>query len=66
MPDMNSPRIKPSAFFRRGRRRARLSFVPDRWETKLGGVVENLAAMQELVDFGAVVAQVDARERGAS
>jgi transposase, IS5 family len=54
---MITPRIKPSAFWRR-QPTADL-FVQDQRQAKLGSFVENLAAMDELIDFAAVAAQVD-------
>ncbi len=54
---MITPRIKPSAFFRR---EPKIDlFVQDTREAKLGNFVANLAAIDELVDFGAVAAEVD-------
>jgi len=54
---MITPRIKPSAFFRREAKTD--LFVQDHRETKLGGFVANLAAIDQLVDFGAVAREVD-------
>lgn len=54
---MITPRIKPSAFFRREPRSD--LFVQDRREAKLGGFIANLAAMDELVDFAAIASEVD-------
>ncbi len=54
---MITPRAKPSAFFRR--QPSGDLFVQDQRETKLGGFIANLAAMDELVDFGAIAAHVD-------
>lgn len=55
---MITPRIKPSAF-RRRQPTADL-FVQDQRQAKLGGFIANLAAMDELMDLNAIVAEVDA------
>lgn len=54
---MITPRIKPSAFF--ARRPSTDLFVQEQREGKLGSYVAKLAAMDELIDFAAVAAQVD-------
>ena len=54
---MITPRIKPSAFWRR--QASSDLFVQDRRQEKMGSFIANLAAMDELVDFAAVAAQVD-------
>lgn len=54
---MITPRIKPSAFFRREAKTD--LFVQDHREAKLGGFIEKLAAIDALVDFGAVAREVD-------
>jgi transposase, IS5 family len=58
MTAMITPRIKPSAFWRR-QPTADL-FLQDQRQAKLGGFIANLAAMDELIDFGAIAAEVDA------
>ena len=58
MPAMISPRIKPSAFWRR--QPSTDLFVQDNRQAKLGGFIANLAAMDGLIDFAAIAAQVDA------
>lgn len=58
MSAMITPRIKPSAFWRR-QPTADL-FVQEQRQDKMGGFIANLAAMDELIDFAAVAAQVDA------
>ncbi|WAC71383.1 IS5 family transposase [Roseateles sp. SL47] len=55
---MITPRIKPSAFWRR--QASSDLFVQDRRQEKMGSFIANLAAMDELVDFAAVAAQVEA------
>lgn len=55
---MITPRIKPSAFWRR-QPTADL-FVQEQRQAKLGGFIANLAAMDELIDFSAIAAEVDA------
>lgn len=57
MRSMITPRTKPSAFFRR--EASKDLFVQDLREAKLGGFVANLAAIDGLVDFGAIAAEVD-------
>lgn len=57
MRSMITPRIKPSAFWRR-QPTADL-FVQDQRQAKLGGFIANLAAMDELINFAAIAAQVD-------
>lgn len=58
MAAMITPRIKPSAFWRR---QASVDlFVQDQRQSKLGGFIANLAAMDELIDFAAIAAQVEA------
>lgn len=59
MESMITPRIKPSAFFQ-DRPEADL-FVQEQRQAKLRGYVANLAAMDELIDFGALAAAVDAK-----
>lgn len=54
---MISPCIKPSAFWRR--QPSADLFVQDQRQAKLGSFIANLAAMDELIDFAAVAAQVD-------
>jgi IS5 family transposase len=56
---MIPPRIKPSAFFRRQPSSVDL-FVEEHRQAKLGAYVANLAAMDALINFGAVAAAVDA------
>ena len=58
MTAMITPRIKSSAFWRR--QPTVDLFVQDQRQAKLGGFIANLAAMDELIDFGAVAAEVDA------
>ena len=53
-----TPRIKPSAFWRR--QAGADLFVQYQRQAKLGGFIANLAAMDELIDFTAITAQVDA------
>jgi IS5 family transposase len=55
---MITPRIKPSAFFQD--QPASDLFVQEHRQVKLGGYVANLAAMDGLIDFGAVAGAVDA------
>jgi len=55
---MITPRIKPSAFWRR--QASSDLFVQEQRQDKLGGFIANLAAMDELIDFAAVAVQVDA------
>jgi IS5 family transposase len=55
---MITPRIKPSAFWRR--QPSADLFVQDQRQAKLGGFIANLAAMDELIDFSAIAVQVDA------
>lgn len=58
MAAMITPRIKPSAFWRR---QASVDlFVQDQRQSKLGGFIANLAAMDELIGFAAIAAQVEA------
>lgn len=57
MATMITPRIKPSAFWRR-QPTADL-FVQDQRQGKLGSFIANLAAMDELIDFAAIANQVD-------
>ncbi|MFN3915886.1 MAG: IS5 family transposase [Aquabacterium sp.] len=57
MGGMITPRIKPSAFWRR--QPSADLFVQEQRQAELGGFVESLAAMDELIDFGAVAAQVE-------
>lgn len=57
MERMITPRIKPSAFWRR--QPGGDLFVQDQRQAKLGGFIANLAAMDELIDFSAIAAQVD-------
>lgn len=54
---MITPRIKPSAFWRR--QPSVDLFVQDQRQTKLGSFIANLAAMEELINFSAIAAQVD-------
>ena len=54
---MITPRIKPSAFWRR--QPSTDLFVQDQRQAKLGGFIANLAAMDELIDFAVIAAQVD-------
>ena len=58
MSPMITPRIKPSSFWR-SQPGADL-FVQDQRQAKLGGFIANLAAMDELIDFAAIAARVDA------
>jgi IS5 family transposase len=58
MPAMITPHIKPSAFWRR--QASSDLFVQDQRQAKLGSFIANLAAMDELIDFVAIAAQVDA------
>jgi IS5 family transposase len=55
---MITPRIKPSAFFRR--QPSVDLFVEEHRQAKLGAYVANLAAMDALINFAAVAAAVDA------
>jgi len=55
---MITPRIKPSAFFQD--QPATDLFVQEHRQAKLGSYVANLAAMDGLIDFGAVANAVDA------
>jgi transposase, IS5 family len=55
---MITPRTKPSAFWRH--QPSADLFIQDQRQTKLGGFIANLAAMDELIDFAAIAAQVDA------
>jgi IS5 family transposase len=55
---MITPRIKPSAFFRR--QPSGDLFVEEHRQAKLGSYVAHLAGMDELIDFCAVAAAVDA------
>ena len=55
---MTKPRAKPAKFFRRQPSTDLL--VQDQREAKLVGFIANLAAMDQLIDFAAVAAQVDA------
>lgn len=54
---MNTPRIKPSTFWRR--QPSTDLFVQEQRQDKMGGFIANLAAMDELIDFAAIAAQVD-------
>ena len=54
---MITPRIKPSAFWRL-QPTADL-FIQDQRQAKLGSFIANLAAMDELIDFSVIAAQVD-------
>ena len=58
MSAMITPRIKPSAFFQE--QPATELFVQEHRKAKLGSYVANLAAMDGLIDFGAVASAVDA------
>lgn len=55
---MITPRIKPSAFFRHQPKSD--LFVQDTRESKLGGFIANLVAIDGLVDFGAIAGEVEA------
>ena len=57
MRGMITPRIKPSGFWRR--QPSVDLFVQDLRQTTLGSFIANLAAMDELIDFGVIAAQVD-------
>ncbi len=63
MAPMTTPRIKPSSFWR-SQPGADL-FVQEQRQAKLGGFIANLAAMDELIDFAAIAARVDAACPGA-
>jgi IS5 family transposase len=54
---MIPPRIKPSAFW--WRQPSVDLFVQDQRQSKLGSFIANLAAMDELIDFSVIAAQVD-------
>ncbi len=58
MAAMITPRIRPTSFWRRQPRGD--LFVQEQRHAKLGGLIANLAAMGELIDFAAIAAQVDA------
>lgn len=58
MTAMITPRIKPSTFWRH--EAGADLFMQDHRQAKLGGFIANLAAMDELIDFVAIAAQVDA------
>lgn len=58
MAAMITPRIKPSAFWQQ--QPSSDLFVQEHRQDKMGGFIANLAAMDELVDFAAVAARVDA------
>ncbi len=55
---MITPRIKRSVFWRS--QPGGDLFVQDQGQPKLGGLIANLAAMDELIDFSGIAAQVDA------
>lgn len=57
MAAMITPRIKPSAFWRR--QPTTDLFVQDQRQAKLGNFIASLAAMDELIDFAAIATEVD-------
>lgn len=57
MAAMITPRIKPSAFWRR--QPSTDLFIQDQRQAKLGSFIANLAAMDELIDFRVIAAEVD-------